>query len=179
MAKPYSNDLRERAVAAIESGHTREEVAEVYNLALSTVGGFISQASLKLRQRTIGLFRYELPDQISMRCKHKCLVVAEFGRADTACFALGGDVLPILFSRVDTLFLNGSLRWRRKRKIADWLTFTFSFAREALLKAQPTLDPKRLTFIGLSDQVKHFLAFLSHLSTFRPQLTADQLPSRE
>ena len=41
MAKPYSDDLRERAVAAIESGHTREEVAELYNLASSTVGGFI------------------------------------------------------------------------------------------------------------------------------------------
>jgi transposase len=39
--KPYSDDLRERAVAAIESGHTREEVAELYNLALSTVGGSI------------------------------------------------------------------------------------------------------------------------------------------
>lgn len=41
MAKPYSDDLRERAVAAIEDGHTRLEVAETYNLALSTVGGFI------------------------------------------------------------------------------------------------------------------------------------------
>ena len=41
MAKPYSDDLRERAVAALESGHTREEVAELHNLALSTVGGFI------------------------------------------------------------------------------------------------------------------------------------------
>jgi transposase len=41
MAKPYSDDLRERAVAAIESGHTPEEVAELYNLALGTVGGFI------------------------------------------------------------------------------------------------------------------------------------------
>ena len=41
MAKPYSDDLHERAVAAIESGHTREEVAELYNLALSTVGRFI------------------------------------------------------------------------------------------------------------------------------------------
>ena len=44
MAKPYSDDLRERAVAAIEAGHTREEVAELYNLALSTVGGFIVSA---------------------------------------------------------------------------------------------------------------------------------------
>src|SRR4249920_3602642 len=43
MAKPYSNDLRERVVAAIEAGHTREEVAELYDLALSTVGGFVKR----------------------------------------------------------------------------------------------------------------------------------------
>src|SRR6202167_1694057 len=41
MGKPYSNDLRERVVAAIEAGRTRVEVAELYNMALSTVGGFI------------------------------------------------------------------------------------------------------------------------------------------
>jgi hypothetical protein len=33
MGKPYSDDLRERVVAAIEAGHTREEVAELYNMA--------------------------------------------------------------------------------------------------------------------------------------------------
>jgi hypothetical protein len=33
MAKPYSDDLRERVVADIEAGFTREEVAELYNLA--------------------------------------------------------------------------------------------------------------------------------------------------
>ena len=43
MGKPYSDDLRERVVAAIEAGHTREEVAELYNIALSTVGGFIKR----------------------------------------------------------------------------------------------------------------------------------------
>jgi hypothetical protein len=32
----------------------------------------------------------------------------------------GGDVIPTLLGRADTLFLKGSLRWRRKRKIADW-----------------------------------------------------------
>src|ERR1700731_1130162 len=41
MGKPYSDDLRERVVAAIEAGHTRVKVAELYNMALSTVGGFI------------------------------------------------------------------------------------------------------------------------------------------
>src|SRR6266849_3096451 len=43
MGKPYSDDLRERVVAAIEAGHTREEVAKRYNMALSTVGGIIKR----------------------------------------------------------------------------------------------------------------------------------------
>src|ERR1700674_1226998 len=43
MGKPYSDDLRERVVAAIEGGHTRVKVAELYNMALSTVGGFIKR----------------------------------------------------------------------------------------------------------------------------------------
>jgi len=41
MGKPYSNDLRERVVEAIATGDTREEVAELYGLSLSTVGRFI------------------------------------------------------------------------------------------------------------------------------------------
>jgi transposase len=43
MGKPYSDDLRERVVAAIEAGHTRVKVAELYNTALITVGGFIKR----------------------------------------------------------------------------------------------------------------------------------------
>src|SRR5258707_15423341 len=43
MGKPYSDDLRERVVAAIEAGHTRVKVAELYNMALSTVGGIIKR----------------------------------------------------------------------------------------------------------------------------------------
>ena len=50
MGKPYSDDLRERVIAAIEAGHTREEVAELFNMALSTVGGFD-----RTRLRLIGL----------------------------------------------------------------------------------------------------------------------------
>jgi hypothetical protein len=46
---------------------------------------------LRLVMRAIRLFRYELLDQIGVRCKHKRLVAAEFGRADTACFALTPD----------------------------------------------------------------------------------------
>src|SRR5215467_7446149 len=54
MPKPYSDDLRERAVAAIESGHTREEVAELYNLALSTVLAGSSDVSAKQAVSALG-----------------------------------------------------------------------------------------------------------------------------
>jgi transposase len=56
MGKPYSDDLRERVVAAIEAGHTRVEVAELYNMALITVGGFIK------RKRETGSVR---PDKLA------------------------------------------------------------------------------------------------------------------
>jgi transposase len=50
MGKPYSDDLRERAVEALETGHTRVEVAELFNLSLSSIGRFIK------RKRETGSF---------------------------------------------------------------------------------------------------------------------------
>ena len=41
MGKPYSDDLRERVVEALETGQTRVEVAELFSLSLSSVGRFI------------------------------------------------------------------------------------------------------------------------------------------
>lgn len=53
IGKPYSNDLGERIIAAIETRHTREEVAELYNLALSTVGRIIRRK----RERVVSVQR--------------------------------------------------------------------------------------------------------------------------
>src|SRR5258708_26726672 len=39
----YSDESRERVIGEIEAGHSREEVAELFNMALSTVGGFIKR----------------------------------------------------------------------------------------------------------------------------------------
>jgi transposase len=41
MAKPYSEDLRARVVAAIEAGATTPEVADQYSVSLSSVGRFV------------------------------------------------------------------------------------------------------------------------------------------
>jgi len=37
MPKPYSTDLRERAVEAVESGASRREVAEIFRVGVSSV----------------------------------------------------------------------------------------------------------------------------------------------
>jgi transposase len=43
MGKPYSQDLRRAVVQAIEAGNTREEVAETYEVSLSSVGRFVKR----------------------------------------------------------------------------------------------------------------------------------------
>ena len=52
---------------------------------------FFFQARLKLRKRTIRLFRYKFLNQISMWLKGESLVSAEFVWTDTAGFALTPD----------------------------------------------------------------------------------------
>src|SRR5216683_7193002 len=52
---------------------------------------FFRQANLKLRKRTIRLFRYKFLNQICMWLKREGLVPAEFVWTDTACFALALD----------------------------------------------------------------------------------------
>lgn len=48
MAKPYSLDLRERVIQAIEAGHTQSEAAQMLKIGLRTVNDYVK------RWRTIG-----------------------------------------------------------------------------------------------------------------------------
>lgn len=41
MGKPYSEQLRRTIVQAIDDGYTREEIADTYEVSLSSVGRFI------------------------------------------------------------------------------------------------------------------------------------------
>jgi transposase len=68
MGKPYSNDLRDRVVAAIASGRTCREVAEVFNLAPSTAGNWYRryQATSSYAARPMGGdHRSKLTDEAS------------------------------------------------------------------------------------------------------------------
>jgi len=41
MAKPYSSDLRERVIEAIEAGHTQSEAAAMLKVCLRTVNDYV------------------------------------------------------------------------------------------------------------------------------------------
>ena len=60
MAKPYSNDLRARVVAAVEEGATRAEAAERHDLSLSSVGrssGSNAKQAASVRRSSAGTNR--------------------------------------------------------------------------------------------------------------------------
>jgi transposase len=62
MAKPYSQDLRERVIKAIDDGHTRNEVAALFNIGIATVGRYVK------RQRRTGSLK---PDKFGGHQRHK------------------------------------------------------------------------------------------------------------
>jgi putative transposase len=65
MAKPYSSDLRERVIEAIEAGHTQSEAAAMFKLCLRTVNDYVR------RWRTTGSIE---PDKFG---GHKLYKLAE------------------------------------------------------------------------------------------------------
>jgi len=62
MAKPYSSDLRERVIEAIEAGHTQSEAAVMLKICLRTVNDYVK------RWRTTGSID---PGKFGGHKKHK------------------------------------------------------------------------------------------------------------
>ena len=62
MAKPYSQDLRERVIKAIDDGHTRDEVAMLFEIGIATVGRYVK------RQRQTGSLK---PDKFGGHQRYK------------------------------------------------------------------------------------------------------------
>jgi putative transposase len=62
MAKPYSEDLRERVTQAVEAGHTHNTVAKMFNIGRATVERYMA------RLRQSGNLA---PDKFGGHLKHK------------------------------------------------------------------------------------------------------------
>lgn len=94
MAKPYSLDLRERVVAAVEQeGLSHREAGERYDLAPSTVGGW-----LKRRRETGGVAPGQMGGQKpkTIRGEHRDWLIARCLERD---FTLRGLVAELAAER--------------------------------------------------------------------------------
>jgi transposase len=149
MGKPYSDDLRERVVAAIEAGHTREEVAELYNMALSTVGGFIKR---KRETGSVSPDRFGGYKTFSLE-PHTDLVKELVAEQPDSTLAelqarLGKEKVKVSQSGISRFLHHINLTFKKKSvHAAEQDRPDVAAARKALRKEQPTLDPKQLVFI--------------------------------
>jgi transposase len=149
MGKPYSDDLRERVVAAIEAGHTREEVAELYNMALSTVGGFIKR---KHETGSVSPDKFGGYKTFSLE-PHTDLVKELVAEQPDSTLAelqsrLAKEKVEVSQSGISRFLHHINLTFKKKSvHAAEQDRPDVAAARKALRKEQLTLDPKQLVFI--------------------------------
>jgi transposase len=149
MAKPYSDDLRERVVAAIEAGHTRVKVAELYNMALSTVGGIIKRKreTGSVSPDKFGGYKTFTLEPHTDRVKE---LVAEQPDSTLAELQvrLAKEKVKVSQSGISRFLRHINLTFKKKSlHAAEQDRPDVAAAREALRKEQEILDPKQLVFI--------------------------------
>src|SRR5258707_673650 len=148
MGKPYSDDLRERVVAAIEAGHSRVKVAELYNMALSTVGGFIKRKreTGSVSPDKFGGYKTFTLEPHTDRVKE---LVAEQPDSTLAELQvrLAKEKVKVSQSGISRFLHHINLTFKKSVHAAEQDRPDVAAARKALRKEQLTLDPKQLIFI--------------------------------
>src|ERR1700687_3077530 len=149
MGKPYSDDLRQRVIVAIEAGHTRAEVAELFNLALSTVGGFIRRKrdTGSVSPEKFGGYKTFLLEPHTDVVKE---LVAEQPDSTLAELQarLAKEKVAVSQSGISRFLHHINLTFKKKSlHAAEQDRPDVAAARTALRKEQSTLDPKQLVFI--------------------------------
>src|SRR5258708_5446073 len=139
MGKPYSDDLRERVVAAIEAGHSRVKVAELYNMALSTETGSVSPDKF-------GGYKTFTLEPHTDRVKK---LVAEQPDSTLAELQvrLAKEKVKVSQSGISRFLHHINLTFKKSVHAAEQDRPDVAAARKALRKEQLTLDPKQLIFI--------------------------------
>src|SRR5260370_36360051 len=148
MGKPYSDDLRERVVAAIEAGYTREEVAELYNMAWSTVGDFIKRKreTGSVSPGKFGGYKTFTLEPHTDRVKE---LVAEQPDSTLAELQvrLAKEKVKVSQSGISRFLHHINLTFKKSLHAAEQDRPDVAAARKALRKEQKILDPKQLVFI--------------------------------
>src|SRR5258706_3838256 len=148
MGKPYSDDSRERVVAAIEAGHSRVKVAELYNMALSTVGGFIKRKreTGSVSPDKFGGYKTFTLEPHTDRVKE---LVAEQPDSTLAELQvrLAKEKVKVSQSGISRFLHHINLTFKKSVQAAEQDRPDVAAARRALRKEQLPFDPKQLIFI--------------------------------
>src|SRR5215475_14053724 len=149
MGKPYSDDLRERVVAAIEAGHTRVKVAKLYNMALSTVGGIIKRKreTGSVSPDKFGGYKTFTLEPHTDRVKE---LVAEQPDSTLAELQvrLAKEKVKVSQSGISRFLRHINVTFKKKvLHAAEQDRPDVAAARKALRKEQKILDPIQLVFI--------------------------------
>jgi transposase len=148
MAKPYSEDLRTRVVAAIEAGATRPEVADHYSVSLSSAGRFVR---LDRETGSVSASKFGGYKEFSL-AGHEALVrrlVAEQPdiTLEELVIQLARKRITVGKSSVSRFLHHLKLSFKKSLRAAEQDRPDVAAPRKALQKQQPRLDPKRLVFI--------------------------------
>lgn len=117
MAKPYSEDLRLRIKEAIDAGHTRPAVAEIYKVGIATVERYVA------RWKRTGSLK---PDKFGGHQRHKLadheavvrLMVAEGSDQTLAelCDTLGCQGIAVSKSALDRFLKSRGLSYKKNTR---------------------------------------------------------------
>lgn len=149
MGKPYSDDLRERVVAAIEAGHTRVKVAKLYNMALSTVGGIIKRKrdTGSVSPDKFGGYKTFTLEPHTDRVKELVAEQPDITLAEIQV-RLAKEKVKVSQSGIFRFLRHINLTFKKKSlHAAEQDRPDVAAARKALRKEQKILDPKQLVFI--------------------------------
>jgi len=148
MAKPYSMDLRERVVAAITSGQTRECVARRFEISPSSVGRYIKRFQEKGAlgpDKFGGHKRHALADEEERL--HEWIKERPDMTLDEIKDRLHESGIEVGRTAISNFLRHLGLIYKKTLHAAEQEREDVKEAREAWLDRLPTLDPTKLVFV--------------------------------
>lgn len=148
MAKPFSVDLRERIVRAVQVGRSRHEVARIFGVSASCVIKLMQRYSATGHCRPEKFGGYKRPILAEHEDRVRALIRA---RPDATISELRRQLteagIKVGRSSVGRFVERLQLTYKKTLRAAEQQRADVAAARQAWREAQKSLDPRRLVFI--------------------------------
>ena len=147
MPRPYSTDLRERAVEAVESGASRREIAEIFKVGVSSVIRWCQRwsetgsAAPKRSGGSVSPLEEHSDWILALVAKQPDLTLEEI------LAAMAKQGIPGSRSALQRFFDRHNVSFKKSLHAAEQKRADVARARRRWIREQGMLDPARLVFI--------------------------------